>query len=89
MYLAPGQLFDHRAAGVVIPMRVADQQNLDVVELEPELFDTGANHWNIRFQIAVDEDVTLWRRDEIVREAFAADVVQIAGDVKWRIRLRP
>ncbi len=38
-----GLLFDHRAPGIVIPVRVADQKNLCVLELESELLDTRLN----------------------------------------------
>jgi len=41
----------------VVPVRVADQENPDVAELESQFLDTGANQRNIGFEIAVDEDV--------------------------------
>jgi len=40
-------------------VRVADQEDLDVAELEAELLDTGANERDVLFEVAVDEDVTL------------------------------
>jgi len=71
------------------PMNGQKWRNFGVFELEAEFFDAGLNQWNVSLQIAVDEDVALRSGDEIVREAFAADVVEIAGDVKWRERLGP
>jgi len=73
----------------VIPVRVADQEDLDVAELEPELLDARFDQRNVRLEIAVDEDVPLRRGDEIVRQPFAADVVQIPGDAKCGERFGP
>ena len=47
MYLAPVSFLDRGAAGVVIPMRVADQQNLRVAEFEAEFFDARLNQRNV------------------------------------------
>src|SRR5207237_222931 len=69
--------------------RMADQENLHIAELEAELLDAGANQWDVRLEIAVDEDVALRRRDEVIRQPFAADVIQIAGDPERRKWLRP
>jgi hypothetical protein len=68
---------------------MTDEEDLDVGELESQFFDAGSNQRYIRFEIAVDEDVPLRRGDEIVREPFAADVVEISGDAKRRKRLGP
>ena len=78
-----GEPFDHRDAGVVIPVRAADEEDLDVAELEAELLDAGANEREVVFEIAVDEDVALRGRDQVVREGFAADVVEVTGEVEW------
>jgi hypothetical protein len=84
-----GQRLDLGAAGIVIPVRVADQQNLGVFEFESELFDTSLEQRHICFQIAVDQNVALGRRDQITRQPLAADVVQVARDVKRRERFGP
>src|SRR5262245_49322778 len=70
-------------------MRMADQQDLDVGKLEPELLDAVADQRDIRLEIAVDEDMAVWRRNEIVCEATASDVIEVAGDLERRKRLRP
>jgi hypothetical protein len=70
-------------------MCVADQKDPDIAKLESEFLDAGPNQWNTRLEIAVDEDVALRTGDEIISEAFAADVVQIAGDMEWRKWLDP
>ena len=83
------QLLHSRAASVVIPVRVADQQDLHVTELEAQPRHARLNLWYAGFEVTVDEDVSLWRRDEIAREPRAADVVEVLRDAEWRERLRP
>jgi len=61
-----GQLLDLRAASIVIPVRVADQQNLCVFEFESELFDARLDQRHICLQIAVDQNVPLRRGDQII-----------------------
>ena len=73
----------------MVPVRVADEQDLDVAELESEFLDAGANQRDVGLEIAVDQDVPLRRRDQVVREPLAADVVEIAGDPERRKRLGP
>src|SRR5215813_6227165 len=73
----------------MVIMRVADQENLNVIEFESELLNAGPNQRNVRLEIAVNQDVSLRSSDQVIREAFAADIVEISGDVKWRIRLGP
>src|SRR4051812_42464699 len=68
---------------------MADQQDLDVLELEPELLDAGSDERDIRFEIAVDENVPLRRGDQIVRQPLAADVVEIARNAEGWKWLRP
>ena len=70
-------------------MRVADEEDLDVAELEAELLDAGSDERDILLEIAVDQDVPFRRGDQIVRESFAADVVEVAGDSEWRKWLGP
>jgi hypothetical protein len=64
-------------------VRVADQEDLDVAELEAELLDAGADERDVVFEIAVDEDEALRGGDQVVREALAADVVEVVDDVEW------
>ena len=68
---------------------MTDQENLDVTELESEFLDAGSNEGNARLEIAVDEDVPLRSGDEVIREAFASDVVEIPGDAERRKWLGP
>ena len=84
-----GQFFDLGAAGIVVPMGVADEQNLNIGELEAEAFHARLDQREILREITVDENVPLRCRDQIVRQSFAADVIQVAGDAKGRKRLGP
>src|SRR3954451_6700427 len=68
---------------------MTDEEDLDIGELETQLFDARSNERDVRFEIAVDENVPLRRGDEIVREPLAADIVQISGEAKRRKRLGP
>src|SRR4030088_753601 len=87
--LCAGKCLDRRAASVVIPVRMTDQQNPYVSEPESQSFYTGPNEGNARLEIAVDENVALRRGDEIIRKAFASDVVETPGDAEWRKWLGP
>jgi hypothetical protein len=75
--------------GGVVPMAVAEQQGVWSGEAKPELLDVRANLRNRTLEAAVDEDVSLRSGDEVIREAFASDVVEIPGDAEWRKRLGP
>ena len=48
-----------RAACAVIPMGMANQQNLDVVKLEAQLFDAVAQQRHALFQAAVDQNAAV------------------------------
>jgi hypothetical protein len=87
--LGAGVFLDRCARPVVIPVSVTDEQDLDIAILEPKPFDARSNERNIGFQIAVDEDVSLGRGDQVVREALTPNVVQISGYPERRKRLRP
>ncbi len=84
-----GQLLDFGAAGVVVPVGVADQEDFCVFELEAELFDAGLEQRDVGFEIAVDKNVALRGGDEKAGQALAADVVEIAGDAEGRKGLSP
>jgi len=68
----------------MVAVRVAAEQDLDVGELEPELFDRLLNRRDVALVRAVDEDVALRRDDEERGEAFRADVVDVADDLVRR-----
>src|SRR5947209_11419025 len=84
-----GELLDLCAAGAMVPMSVADQQNLGVTEAESKLFNAVSNQRDRIFQAAVDEDVAFGGRDQVRAQSLAADVVDIADDVMRRKRLCP
>src|SRR6185369_5946298 len=63
------ELFDRGAPGAVIVMGVTDEQNLDVAELETQRLHTLPDHWHVSFEIAIDQNVSLVRGDQITRES--------------------
>jgi hypothetical protein len=66
-------------------MALIDQEDFDVAELEAELFDARTNERDVFLEVTIDQNVTLRRRDQIVCEALAADVVQVADDPeRWK-----
>ena len=73
----------------MIPVRMADQQHLDIAELESQLLDARLDHRHVRLEVTGDEDVTLRRRDQIVRETLASDLVQVLGDPERGVWLGP
>src|SRR6185295_12784904 len=87
--LCASQPFDSVAAGVVIVVCMTDQENLYVSELEAELLHAGPNHWHTLFEITVDENMSLRRRDQITRQPLASDVIEIVRDFERRKRVSP
>src|SRR5258706_16070000 len=83
-----GNRLDRGAATVVVPVRVTDEENPDIAKLESEFLDARPNDRYARLEIAVDEDEPLGSADEITREVFASDVVEIPRDAEWREWLR-
>ncbi len=69
---------DFGAAGAVVVVRVADEQDFDVSEFESKRLDALADERGRRRKVAVDEDVALRRDDEVGGEVLAADVIQTA-----------
>ena len=82
--LRAGLFFDGGAGSVMVPMCVADEKNFCVLELESELLNACLDQGHIGFQIAVDQNVALRCGDQIIRQSFAADVVEVTSDAKWR-----
>src|SRR6185312_7581487 len=64
------------AGGIVVPVRVTDQQDLHVAQLETERFNTRAQVRNAGLDVAVYQDVALRGRDEVTRDAFSPDVIK-------------
>ncbi len=84
-----GLLDDARAAGVVIGMRVTDQQDLDVAVFEAELRHALLDERRRALEAGIDEDVALWSDHEVRREILASHVVQAVGNAERRDRGRP
>ena len=73
----------------MVVVAVADEQDLDVAEVEAEGFNALLDEGRAGFEVAVDEDVALGRDDEIGGEVLAADVIEVAGDAEGREGLGP
>src|SRR5262249_6592547 len=82
-------LLDGVARGVVLPVRMADEKDLDVSELESELLHTRPDKRDILLKAAVNKDVSLRGGDQRVGEACATDIVEIPRNVKRRKWLGP
>jgi len=52
--------------------------------LKVEFIDAGRNERQRLLEVAVDEDVALRRGDEISREVFGADAVEVPRDLMRR-----
>jgi hypothetical protein len=89
MYFAPVSFFTFALPASWSQCAMTDEKDLHVAELEAQLLDARADHRHVGFEIAVDEDVALGRRDQIARQPFAADVVEVSGNSERRERLRP
>src|SRR5207253_6462432 len=58
-------------------------------EPETELLDARPSKGNAVLEVAVDEDVALRRRNQIIRKGLGPDVVKVASDAERRKRLGP
>src|SRR6185369_4619919 len=87
--LRAGKSFDRRTPATVVRVCMTNQKNLDVAELESQRLHARADHRYIRFEIAVDENVSLGRRDEIARQSLAAHVVKISCNLECGKRFEP
>ena len=87
--LGAGEMDDLRAACAMIAVRVTDEQDFDVAEVEAERFDAFSDQRYRGFEVRIDEDKPARRGDEIRAEIFAADVIEISCDVEGRERSRP
>ena len=75
-----GQLLDEGVALHVIPVRVAAEDDLDVLEVEAQVLHRLAEVRDRILPVGVDQDVPLGRRDQKRREALGADVVEVSSD---------
>ncbi len=89
MYFAPVILMIWALPGAVVVVPVADEQDLDVAEVEAERFDAVLDLRRRGLEIAVDENVALGCRDQVSGQVVAADIIEIAGDAERRMRGRP
>jgi hypothetical protein len=68
---------------------MADQQNLHILEVEPQRLHILPDQRNAARQIAVDQDEPLWRSNQIRREVLASHVVHVTDHAKWLMICRP
>src|ERR1700722_17640011 len=87
--LGPSQFFDQETSGTMIEVCVTDQQDFHILKTKAQLLDAGANERHGAFETAVNEDASLRRRDQIRRQPFGADVVDVADDAVRRGGLTP
>jgi len=83
------QLFDERAAGTVIEVGMADQQDLDVAETESEALHILLDHRHGTLEIAIDQNVPLRSRDQERGQVLASDVIDVRNDLVRRKGSRP
>src|SRR6185437_719731 len=79
--LRTGQSLDLRGAGVMVKVRMADQQDLYIAKLEAEFLHTSPNSRHRLVQSSVDQNVPLLRCDEINPQALASHEINISNDV--------
>lgn len=85
----PQSVSSERAAGAVIIVRVTNEQNFDVAELEAKLGNALANERDRALKIAVNENVAARGVDQIRREPSCSDIIYIAYYSVPRKRLIP
>ena len=71
----------------MIGVSVAAEQDLDIGELEAELFDRFLDRRHISFIGAVDEDISLRCNDEKRAQRPGSNVINIANNLMgWKLR---
>ena len=73
----------------MIPVSMADQQNLHILEMEPQRLHILLDQRHAARQVTVDQDEPFRRRDQIRCQVLTANVVHIADNAKWRMIRRP
>jgi hypothetical protein len=70
-------------------MRVAVQQKFYIRQFESELSDVALDLRCGFDKSPVEQEMTLWSRDQVGRDFDGPNVVQISGDPEWRYRFVP
>ena len=73
----------------MVPVAMADQQNLHILEVEPQRLHIFPDQGHAAREAAVDQDEPLRRRDQIRSQVLTANVVHTADHAKWRMIRRP
>jgi hypothetical protein len=89
LYSAPVSFFHLGAASVVVEVSMADQQDLYVAETKPQLFDALPNERDRGSQIAVDQNVSGGRRNQVRGQPPAAHIIDVADHAMRGKRLTP
>ena len=84
-----GEADDLLAARAVVVMRVADEKDFDVAEVEAERFDALPDQRHRGFETRIDENEPARRGDEVGAKVLAADVVEVSRDAEGRKRSEP
>ena len=85
----PGQLLHQRTARAVVKMGVADEQDLDVAEMKSQFLHAFPDERRGSLETAVDQDVSLRRRDQVGGKPSTSDVIDVARYPERRKRLSP
>ena len=76
-------------SGLVVPVGVAAQDDLDVGEVEAELRHAAFDHRNRSLEVRVDEDVPFGRRDQKRAQPSGTHEVEVVHDLMGRERVIP
>ena len=80
----PGFALDLCAAGAVVEVAVADEEDFGVLVFEAEGFDGLLDLRRRGLEVGIDEDVAQGSDDEVGREILAAYVVEVPDDLeRW------
>ncbi len=69
-------------AGVMIPVRVTDQQDMDVSESVAEFLDTVADLRDRDVEVGIDKYVACGCNDQVGGQILAANIVEIGDNAK-------
>jgi hypothetical protein len=87
--LRAGELLQLGEAAGVVVVGVGVQEDLHVLDLEPELLHALADDGHGLHEAAVEEDVSLGRRDQVGGDVVRPHVIEVACDPERLDRLVP
>ena len=87
--VAAAEFLGKRAAGGMVVMRVADENDFDVGKVKAEFFNAALNDGYGFFVVGIEQNEARRCGDQIGGQKVGADIIDVAGDAEGRQWLIP